>query len=259
MPLNPRPPIALLLVALAGGVLLTRNLGADERDRLEVGLQADGRIVVPTNQILKPAGKQVLFPGRPVDLALTDEGRTLVVKNLKDLVFIDAATGEVKQTLASPVGFSVVGLLAHERARLRHRRQGPPPRRLAARRTARYAWDDPVALKTPRVGGSAHPAGIARQSDEALWVTSTRGNNVQLIDLADGKVRAGGRRRRGPLRGLFRASGPLLRHQLGRRPAEGGGPPGRLLRHAGPGRFATGSPARGPSRCWASWTASGGR
>src|SRR5439155_2956301 len=37
---------------------------ADERDRLTVGLQPDGRIVVPTNQILRPAGRQVTFPGR---------------------------------------------------------------------------------------------------------------------------------------------------------------------------------------------------
>jgi len=180
--------MALLSVVLAGGVFLAPVLGADERDRLEVGLQADGRIVVPTNQILEPAGKQVLFPGRPVDLALIDGGRTLVVKNFRDLLFIDATTGEVKQTLASPVGFSVVGLLTDERhvyvtdvkdhLRVASRRDGGP-----------FAWDDPVSLKAPRVGGGAHPAGIARQSDEALWVSTTRGNNVQLIDIADGEVR----------------------------------------------------------------------
>ena len=185
---TPRPPIALVLVVLAGGILTTPALGADERDRLKVGLQADGRIVVPTNQILEPAGKQVLFPGRPVDLALIDEGRTLVVKNMKNLLFIDATTGEVKQTLASPVGFSVVGLLAHGRhvyatdakdhVRVASRRDGGP-----------FAWDDAIALQAPRVGGGAHAAGIARQSEEAIWVTSTRGNNVQLVGVADGKVR----------------------------------------------------------------------
>src|SRR5262245_66072131 len=106
-----RPPVALLVFAL-GSVGLRSGPRADERDRLAVGLQSDGRVVVPTNQVLQPAGRQVLFPGRPVDLALIDEGRTLVVKNIKSLVFIDTATGKVRQTLASPVGFSVVGLLA---------------------------------------------------------------------------------------------------------------------------------------------------
>src|SRR5262245_6623508 len=77
-------------------------LRADERDRLTVALQKDGRIVVPTNQSLKPAGTQVTFPGRPVDLALAEDGQIVVVKNLNNLVFIDAATGKVKQTLDLP-------------------------------------------------------------------------------------------------------------------------------------------------------------
>src|SRR5262249_57357447 len=63
------------------------------------GVQPDGRIVVPTNQVLRPAGKQVTFPGRPVDLALAEGGKTLVVKNMWDLVFIDVETAKVKQTL----------------------------------------------------------------------------------------------------------------------------------------------------------------
>src|SRR5579885_2332504 len=71
--------------------------GGDED--FKVGLQPDGRIVVPTNQVLRPAGKQVTFPGRPVDLALADDGRTLVVKNMSDLVFIDTTAAAVRQTL----------------------------------------------------------------------------------------------------------------------------------------------------------------
>src|SRR5881392_1154482 len=92
---------ASIAALLLGMLLLPVPKGAaDERDRLKVGLQPDGRIVVPTNQILQPAGKQVTFPGRPVDLLLIEGGKTLVAKNMKNLVFIDAATGAVKQTLA---------------------------------------------------------------------------------------------------------------------------------------------------------------
>src|SRR5262249_31341655 len=92
----PRHIFALLALVLA----LPGRAADDERDRLKVGVQPDGRIVVPTNQILKPAGKQVTFPGRPVDLLLIDEGKTLVAKNMRDLVFIDPATGAIRQTLA---------------------------------------------------------------------------------------------------------------------------------------------------------------
>src|SRR5258707_456453 len=86
-------PLAFIILLISGPVR------ADDLDQLRVGLQADGRIVVPTNQILKPAGKQVTFPGRPVDMAPCENGQTLVVKNMQSLVFIDAATGRIKQTL----------------------------------------------------------------------------------------------------------------------------------------------------------------
>src|SRR4051812_18727560 len=90
--------------AVALALLLALPLGAaDERDRLQVGVQPGGRIVVPTNQILQPAGRPVTFPGRPVDLLLTDGGRTLVAKNMRDLLFLDPADGTLRQTLALPV------------------------------------------------------------------------------------------------------------------------------------------------------------
>src|SRR5215208_47387 len=92
-------PVALFTAAFTLGSALVPDLRGDEQQRLKVGLQADGRIVVPTNQVLEPAGRQVTFPGRPVDLALIDEGRTLVVENLADLVFIDVATARVVQIL----------------------------------------------------------------------------------------------------------------------------------------------------------------
>lgn len=48
----------LVALVLLCAVLVSLPLGvvADERDKLKVGLQPDGRIVVPTNQILQPAG-----------------------------------------------------------------------------------------------------------------------------------------------------------------------------------------------------------
>jgi YVTN family beta-propeller protein len=187
MPLVPRTLIALITLALIGPAFQGASLAVDQPERLQVGRQADGRIVVPTNQILLPAGKQIVFPGRPVDLALTDEGRTLVAKNLKDLVFIELATSRVEQTLVSPVGFSVVGLHA-ARGQVYATDVKDHVRVAARREDGRYVWGEPLALKTPGIGGIVYPAGVARHSDEALWVTSTRGNSVQLIDMAKRKV-----------------------------------------------------------------------
>ena len=177
----------LLLLTLA--CTFVGSVKADDFDSLKVGRQPDGRIVVPTNQILKPAGKQILFPGRPVDIALADAGRTLVVKNMKGLVFIDLESAQVKQTLASPVGFSVVGLVVDKdyvyvsdaQNSVRVARRGGD---------GVYAWAKPIELNKPKAGKYAHPAGLALMGDDKLWVCSTRENNVQLVDLKTGKVEA---------------------------------------------------------------------
>jgi YVTN family beta-propeller protein len=184
---------------------------------LQIGRQPDGRILVPTNQFLTPAGKQILFDGRPVDLALAENGHTLVAKNTSSLEFIDVATGRIKQTLPLPrkggaqppltifelmhlpfgeygkppahvpPGFSVVGLLAaggkvyasDSQNHLRVARRRPD---------GSYVWDKPIAVATPKVKGVANPAGMALGEPNTLWTTSTRGNSVQRINLRTGLV-----------------------------------------------------------------------
>src|SRR5205085_2563785 len=69
----------------------TPATGGKER----VGQTADGRIVVPTNQVLKPAGSQVTFPGRPSDLALSPNGRWLAVLSRREVVSIEVESGKV--------------------------------------------------------------------------------------------------------------------------------------------------------------------
>jgi YVTN family beta-propeller protein len=190
---------------------------ADNRDNFKIGRQSDGSIVVPTNQVLTPAGTQVLFQGRPVDLALTEGGKALVAKNMRNLVFIDIATGRIKQTLelhaddspepvfniknlvtkpigpdgkphsGYPAGFSVVGIL-NDNDRI-YVSDSQNRLRVAERRIdGKYAWARPIVLKAPKVGGYVFPTGIARQSANKLWVASCRGNSVQLVNLTTGQI-----------------------------------------------------------------------
>jgi YVTN family beta-propeller protein len=157
------------------------------QDESKVGVQPDGRIVVPTNQVLKPAGQQVTFPGRPVSLLLIDDGKTLVVQNKSDLVFIDAKTGAIRQTLPSKVGLSVMGLAGD--AKRIYTSDSKDHVRVAERKAdGSYEWGAATELAKPAVGGAAHPAGMALRNENELWVVSTRGNSVQIIDLGAGKV-----------------------------------------------------------------------
>lgn len=187
--------ISLKNCCVVAGTLsfVVAGAAADDLDHLKVGVQPDGRIVVPTNQILQPAGKQVLFPGRPVDLAFADDGTTLVVKNMRSLVFIDAATGKIKQTLALPqkgkdkLGFSVVGLVvAGEKV---YATDAKEHLRIAeALQNGAYYWRPGIELAKPTVGGMPNPAGMALVSPGKLWLAVTRANSVRLLNRETGQV-----------------------------------------------------------------------
>ncbi len=69
-----------------------------------VGKQKDESYIVPTSQIIDPAGTTITFPGRPMDIALNPGETILAVKNLKDIVFFDALNHSIKQTLTLPEG-----------------------------------------------------------------------------------------------------------------------------------------------------------
>ncbi len=168
---------------------------SDEQDQMIMGVQPDGRILVPTNQVLTPAGRQITFPGRPVDLALTDDGQTLIAKGKNELIIMDLSKQTIRQTLKLPregrsqPGFSVVGLLV--RGNRVYASDAKNLIRVAERgANGEYQWVDALKLQAPEVGGDVHPAGMAWHSEHELWVASTRGNNIQLVDIKNNEVRA---------------------------------------------------------------------
>jgi YVTN family beta-propeller protein len=185
-----RPLLLCLLLSLSP------TLYADERDQRTIGVQPDGSILVPTNQVLRPAGREVSFAGRPVDVQLLEDGRLLVVKNMRNLVFVDASTGSINQTLALPANakefagaFSAVGLLAVD-GRV-YATDSQAAVRMAERQAdGSYNWKQNFSLKPPAVGGAAYPTGLTFEGDAHLWVCCSRGNELQLVDLQSGEVEA---------------------------------------------------------------------
>ena len=68
--------------------------------RVMVGRQPDGSVVLPTNQVIRPLGRQMEFNGRPNAVALSPDGKVAAVLNTGTdaaIVLIDLATGTVKQ------------------------------------------------------------------------------------------------------------------------------------------------------------------
>src|SRR5207237_9980567 len=77
-----------------------------------VGDKVNGGIVVSTQQLIRPAGQSVEFRGRPVDCALSADGKTLFVKDNHGLVVIDVESWRVKQELAmTGTGGSMHGIV----------------------------------------------------------------------------------------------------------------------------------------------------
>ena len=69
-------------------------------ERAFVGPQDDGTYIVATSQRIDPAGENITFPGRPVDLALNQDESILAIKNINNIIFIDTKTHEINQSLA---------------------------------------------------------------------------------------------------------------------------------------------------------------
>lgn len=76
----------------------------DEPDDELVDAAGDSRTVLPVNQVLVPAGKQIPLPGlRPQAIALSPDGRCLAVSGkTSELVIIDPAVGTIAQNVALP-------------------------------------------------------------------------------------------------------------------------------------------------------------
>lgn len=168
-------------------------LGAAAQDAGRVG-PADGGHLVPTGQLVRPAGKSVGWNGRPVDLALSPDDRTLYVKDNRGLVVLDVATWAVRQEL--PFGKGHGGGSMHG---LAVSRNGSRVYATSAEQTlaeaevgadGRLAFRRTIALPGPKGGKDpSHPCGIALSADgRTAYVCLSRNNSLAVVDLESGKL-----------------------------------------------------------------------
>jgi len=191
------------VAALAAGCATTNELPGVQRaldagpdaflNKAVVGPQGDGTFVVPTTQVLNPAGKTVEFPGRPVDIAVHPDGRLLAIKNRGDVVFFDAVERSIAQTLSMPKGGSAYcGIAWTNDGSCVWTTAAEAAIHCAARgENGEFAWMKTVELPGPDGKGESAPGGFAL--DEAkgvIYVALSRNNSVGVVDIASGKVSA---------------------------------------------------------------------
>ncbi len=157
----------------------------------KVGPQPDGSILVPSNQLLRPAGNQVFMPGRPVDLSLTRKRHMLIIKNSNDLEFINVRNKKIIQSLPYPTGAaSFTGLcLSSDGKRIFVSTAENRVLTAVKGKNHEYHWSGSYTLPEPEIGGYPVPGGlILNQNEDKLYVTLSRNNSLAAITLADSSV-----------------------------------------------------------------------
>ena len=204
-------PLAILLLAC---VAISVSAQDNNYDRLRVG-EADGKIVVPTNQVLSPAGKQVSFSGRPTDLTLSPNGKWLAVLDRGQIVIINPESGEIasrvsfgsgsyagilftpdgKTLLASSTRGSIGVFEVAEDGKLNAKTPIalPVSKEVRGENVANSATGPQSPNKQPFPPGAdaknALPTGLALGPDgKTLWAALNLRNTLAQIDLAEGKV-----------------------------------------------------------------------
>jgi YVTN family beta-propeller protein len=191
-PRNTLAGIAFALLA-TGSLSLMTGASPATRQSVAVGPLPEGGQVVATRQLLHPVGTSVEFKGRPVDLLLSPDGKTLFAKNDHGLTVIDTGSWRIRQeTDFTDGGGSMHGLAMT--------RDG---KRLYATTSLNALWEAQVAdngtltwgrkFLLPGPGGDpkqyADLQGIILSRDEkTAYVCLSCNNSLAVVDLAAGKL-----------------------------------------------------------------------
>jgi YVTN family beta-propeller protein len=196
--------LSITLASLLVGCSLDRT-----RSRTDpVGQVSKNRYIMPTSQILTPAGQQVYVPGlRPQALALSPDGELLVTSGKNNQLYvIDPATGDILQKVAMPGDNAESSKVTKEDTKALLSLTGlifsPDGRRIylsnvrgdvkvfsvngkKVSRLKRFSIPDARAPKHKE----EIPTGLAVSADgKRLYVAGNLGNKLQEFDTATGKV-----------------------------------------------------------------------
>ena len=174
-------------------VLLAALIAEAQTDlkHIKVGPQPDESILVPTNQLLRPAGFQILFPGRPVDLVLIPDKRLLAVKNMKSLDIIRIQDRTILQSLAfKKSGSSFTGLCVSKDGRRLFVTDAKDQIHVAVLDdNLILQWENTYKLPPPSIGGDAVPGGLAlNEYQNKIYVTLSRNNTLAVVNMSDTTV-----------------------------------------------------------------------
>ncbi|MEZ5104804.1 MAG: beta-propeller fold lactonase family protein [Draconibacterium sp.] len=162
-----------------------------ESRNIQVGPQKDGSFLVPSNQLLRPAGLQVTLPGRPLDLVQSPDKKLLIVKNRNSIDVIRIQDRAVLQSLSLPKsGNSFTGICLSADGKQVFVTDAENMINVATfAEDGMLKWETPIQLPEPAIGGDAVPGGLALDDRHSqIYVTLSRNNTLGVVNQRTGIV-----------------------------------------------------------------------
>ncbi|MDX2131787.1 MAG: alkaline phosphatase family protein [Planctomycetota bacterium] len=172
--------VAVVATCLAASAALAQTL---------VGPAAGGGTIVPTNQLVRPAGDTVEFAARPVDVAFSPDGSRVFAKHNGGVLVLDAATWKELQNISCG-GASMVGLAVRASDAAVYTTTAKDELvELTRADDGTYKVARRIKLPGPGGKGSSFPCGIALgPSDAKAYVCLSVNNTLAEVDLTTGRV-----------------------------------------------------------------------
>ncbi|HEX8524549.1 MAG TPA: bifunctional YncE family protein/alkaline phosphatase family protein [Tepidisphaeraceae bacterium] len=163
-----------------------------------VGSLQDDATLVPTGQLIRPPGQSVHYHGRPVDLALSRDGKIVFVKDSQSLLAIDAAQWKILDQVKYPKsGASLHGLVASkltDSVFVTTTNSGLRQAKLDAQGKLDFVRSITLKRDEPNERQEdSYPCGLALSADEkTAYVCLNASNELAIVDLGGG-AGAGGK------------------------------------------------------------------
>ena len=161
-------------------------------EKTVVGMAGENAAIVSTGQRVQPAGQTLTYGGRPVDMALSPDGKALYLKDDKGVCIVDTAAWTVKQRFSFPKegGGSLYGILvSKDGKRVWATGAGNTLWELNVGADSALSVGRGILIPGPGGKGASYPCGIAASADETrLFVCLNRNNTLAEIETATGKI-----------------------------------------------------------------------
>jgi YVTN family beta-propeller protein len=183
----------VLVVWIIGLIISTIQNSEAQNDSksINVGPQSDGSFLVPSNQLLRPAGLQVVFPGRPVDLVQTPDKKLLLVKNRNSVDVIRIQDRTILQSLnLMKNGCSFTGICLSADGKQVFVTDAKNMIHVASFDDSQMLrWENSIQLPAPVIGGNTVPGGLTlNRKQDKIYVTLSRNNTLGVLSRADATV-----------------------------------------------------------------------